>query len=45
MSRYIRAKIYVRDRPHSRFHRYVERNMLPADSGGDVHDIKGAFGE
>jgi putative transposase len=33
------------DWPHSSFHRYVERGLLPADWGGDVRDIGGAFGE
>jgi putative transposase len=35
----------VRDWPHSSFHRYVERGTLPRDWGGDVRDVKGAFGE
>jgi putative transposase len=35
----------VRDWPHSSFHRYVERGILPRDWGGDVRDVSGAFGE
>jgi putative transposase len=35
----------VADWPHSSFHRYVERGLLPADWGGDLNDIPGAFGE
>ena len=35
----------VVDRPHSSFHRYVERNVLPTDWGGDMKDIKESFGE
>lgn len=35
----------VADWPHSSFHRYVERGILPADWGGDVVDIEGTFGE
>ena len=35
----------VADWPHSSFHRYVERELLAADWGGDVKDIKGSFGE
>ena len=35
----------VADWPHSSFHRYVERDELPADWGGDMKDIQGAFGE
>jgi putative transposase len=35
----------VADWPHSSFHRYVERGLLAADWGGDLHDIQGAFGE
>jgi putative transposase len=31
--------------PHSSFHRYVQRGLLAADWGGDVHDIPGSFGE
>ena len=33
------------DWPHSSFHRYVERGLLAEDSGGDMHDIEGSFGE
>jgi len=35
----------VRGWPHSSFHRYVARGLLPADWGGDVRDVPGAFGE
>jgi putative transposase len=35
----------VCDWPHSSFHRYVARGILPADWGGDVRDISGRFGE
>jgi putative transposase len=35
----------VCDWPHSSFSRYVARGILPADWGGDVSDIGGAFGE
>ena len=35
----------VCDWPHSSFHRYVERGILPADWGGDAMDISGRFGE
>jgi putative transposase len=35
----------VCDWPHSSFHQYVERGMLPNDWGGDVREIAGAFGE
>jgi putative transposase len=35
----------VIDWPHSSFHRYVERGLLPADWGGDMADIRGRFGE
>ena len=35
----------VADWPHSTFHRYVERGILPADWGGDVRAIPGSFGE
>jgi putative transposase len=35
----------VVDWPHSSFHRFVERGLLPADWGGDMADISGAFGE
>jgi putative transposase len=35
----------VVDWPHTSFHRFVERGLLPSDWGGDVKDIAGAFGE
>ena len=35
----------VSDWPHSSFHRYVERGMLPADWGGDAISMSGRFGE
>jgi putative transposase len=35
----------VRDWPHSSFHRYVKRGLLPVDWGGDARDIRGRFGE
>jgi putative transposase len=35
----------VCDWPHSSFHRYVERGVLPLDWGGHVEAITGAFGE
>jgi putative transposase len=35
----------VADWPHSSFHRFVERRLLPADWGGDVKEIAGSFGE
>jgi putative transposase len=35
----------VSDWPHSSFHRYVDRGLLPADWGGDVREIEGSFGE
>ena len=35
----------VCDWPHSSFHRYVERGVLPPDWGGDLRDISGDFGE
>ncbi len=35
----------VGDWPHSSFHRYVERGILPADWGGDAMDVRGRFGE
>jgi putative transposase len=35
----------VVDWPHSSFHRYVERGLLPADWGGDAMDIHGDFDE
>jgi|SRR5262245_23110441 len=31
--------------PHSSFHRYVGRGVLPADWGGDLGEIAGRFGE
>jgi putative transposase len=33
------------DWPHSTFHRYVKRGLLPGDWGGDLRDTNGAFGE
>jgi putative transposase len=36
----------VGDWPHSTFHRYVTRGLLPSDWGGDVRDATGSsFGE
>ena len=35
----------VTDWPHSSFHRYVDDGLLSADWGGDMKDIRGAFGE
>ena len=35
----------VSDWPHSSFHHYVRRGLLPSDWGGDVSDIGGRFGE
>ena len=35
----------VCDWPHSSFHRYVARGVLPLDWGGRVRDSAGAFGE
>jgi putative transposase len=35
----------VADWPHSSFHRYVARGMLPADWGGELNEIAGSFGE
>jgi putative transposase len=35
----------VCDWPYSSFHRYVAEGILPADWGGDMRDIGGAFGE
>ncbi len=35
----------VYDWPHSSFHRYVERGLLPVDWGGDARDVRGRFGE
>jgi putative transposase len=33
------------DWPHSSFHRYVAQGILPADWGGDIGELSGAFGE
>jgi putative transposase len=33
------------DWPHSSFHRFVERGILPSDWGGDLSNIPGTFGE
>jgi putative transposase len=33
------------DWPHSTFHRFVARGVLPLDWGGDIRDTPGAFGE
>lgn len=35
----------VCDWPHSSFHRYVAEGILPADWGGDMREIDGAYGE
>jgi putative transposase len=35
----------VGDWPHSSFHAFVKRGLLPPDWGGDVGEIKGSFGE
>ncbi|WP_409998162.1 REP-associated tyrosine transposase [Bradyrhizobium sp. SZCCHNS3055] len=35
----------VADWPHSSFHRFVERGLLPSDWGGDAADTTGSFGE
>jgi putative transposase len=35
----------VRDWPHSSFHQYVAGGDLPEDWGGDMREIRGAFGE
>jgi putative transposase len=35
----------VADRPHSRFHSYVERSILPVDWAGEVGELSGSFGE
>ena len=35
----------VSDWPHSSFHRYVARGILPSDWGGDVRETSGKFGE
>jgi REP-associated tyrosine transposase len=33
------------DWPHSSFHLYVKRGLLPHDWGGDIRDVPGSFGE
>jgi putative transposase len=33
------------DWPHSTFHRFVARGLLPIDWGGDIRDLPGGFGE
>jgi len=33
------------DWPHSSFHRFVARGVLPVDWGGDVREMTGTFGE
>jgi putative transposase len=35
----------VCDWPHSSFHRFVAKDLLPPDWGGDVGEVVGAFGE
>jgi putative transposase len=35
----------AREWPYSSFHSYVERDILPADWGGDMRRLKGSFGE
>jgi putative transposase len=35
----------VCDWPHSSFHGYVSRGVLPQDWGGDMRDLAGTFGE
>ena len=35
----------VGDWPHSTFHRFVARGVLPPDWGGDIREVPGAFGE
>jgi putative transposase len=35
----------VADWPHSSFHRYVARGLLPEDWGGDLVELPGSFGE
>jgi putative transposase len=35
----------VGDWPHSTFHRYVARGLLPPDWGGDIREVAGNFGE
>jgi putative transposase len=43
----VKHKLVTRvcDWPHSSFHRYVAEGTLPADWGGDIGEITGAFGE
>jgi putative transposase len=33
------------DWPHSTFHRFVARGLLPLDWGGNIQDLPGGFGE
>jgi putative transposase len=35
----------VADWPHSSFHRFVSRGIVPRDWGGDMQDLAGEFGE
>jgi putative transposase len=35
----------ARDWPHSSFHRFVAKGILPLDWGGEVREVAGAFGE
>ncbi len=35
----------VAEWPHSSFHRFVSRGVLPKDWGGDMRDLAGEFGE
>jgi putative transposase len=35
----------VCDWPHSSFHRYVEKELLPPDWGGNIRELSGSFGE
>ncbi|WP_322514773.1 transposase [Rhodopseudomonas palustris] len=35
----------VQDWPHSSFHRYCRKGLLPPEWGGDVRDLSGNFGE
>jgi putative transposase len=35
----------VSDWPHSSFHQYVKRGIVPMDWGGDVREFSGRFGE
>jgi putative transposase len=35
----------VRDWPHSSFHAYVKRGLLPEDWGGDIREVHGRLGE